>query len=409
MRVPFSLIVSLALRNLTRNVRRTFITSAAVIAGVAVLIVGYGLMDGLDENVIRAQEDAVAGHVILRPAGYPDDGISHPVDAAVPIGAELTAALTDDSRVVAWASRLWFQARIIHGADAVRIKGIAYDPDAEDTVFPRDEWELDGRWPEDTSEVALGSGLARMLGVELGANVVLEARTKPGALNALPFTVSGIVSAHSPSVDALSVWMPLATAEELVLPGGTRSHIAVRVRRRGLAAPAAAALSVGGWEAHTAIEEVAGLLALNAFRRQAVSLVVFILMAIAATGIANTVIMAAYERVREVGTLRAMGMSQSAVRALFLVEGAVLGLFAGLLGAAVGAAVVAWFSANGIDIGWVVNNLGEVSMSTVLYMHFSWQPVLFSVAFGLGISLLASLWPAQHAASLNPADAVRAD
>jgi ABC-type lipoprotein release transport system permease subunit len=119
--------------------------------------------------------------------------------------------------------------------------------------------------------------------------------------------------------------------------------------------------------------------------------------------------MAAYERVREIGTLRAMGMSQGAIRALFLIEGALLGLFAGLLGAGIGAAIVAWFSANGIDIGWVVNNLGEVSMSTLLYMHFSWRPVIFSVGFGLVISLLASLWPAQHAASLNPADAVRAD
>ena len=52
-----SLIVSLAFRNLTRNVRRTLITSAAVIAGVSVLIMGFGLVDGLDENVIRAQED----------------------------------------------------------------------------------------------------------------------------------------------------------------------------------------------------------------------------------------------------------------------------------------------------------------------------------------------------------------
>jgi len=409
MRVSWPLITGLAVRNLTRNLRRTLITSGAVISGVAVLIIGYGLMDGLDENVIRAQEDAVAGHVILRPAAYPDDGISHPIAAAEPVGDALEAALSADSRVVAWAPRLWFQSRLIHGADAVRVKGIAYDPASEDAVFPRGDWELDGAWPTGPGEVALGSGLARMLSVEPGASVVLEARTRPGALNALPFTVSGVVSAHSPAVDALSVWMPLETAETLVLPGDARSHVAVRLKRRSQADDAAADLGVGGWTAHTAVEEVAGLLALNAFRRQAVSLIVFILMAIAATGIANTVIMAAYERVREVGTLRAMGMSQAAVRALFIIEGAMLGLFAGLLGAALGAGTVAWFSTNGIDIGWVVNSLGEVSMSTLLYMHFSWRPVLGAIGFGLVISLLASLWPAQHAASLNPADAVRAD
>lgn len=408
MRLPLGMIVGLAVRNLTRNLRRTLITSAAVIAGVSVLIVGYGLMDGLDENVVRAQEDAVAGHVILRPADYPDDGISNPVEAAAPIG-DLQATLADDSRVVAWAPRLWFQARLIHGAASARVKGIAYNPEREDAVFPRDEWDLEGAWPASPSEVVLGSGLARMLDVEVGGTVVMEARTRPGALNALPFTVSGVVSAHSPAVDALSVWMPMSTADTLVLPEDAVSHVAVRLRRRSQAKPFAEAHRDGAWQAHTAIEEVAGLLALNAFRRQAVSLIVFILMAIAATGIANTVIMAAYERVREVGTLRAMGMSQAAIRALFLIEGAMLGLFAGLLGAILGAAIVAWFSANGIDIGWVVNNLGEVSMSTLLYMHFSWRPVIGSVVFGLVISLVASLWPAQHAASLNPADAVRAD
>ena len=57
------LIVSLAFRNLTRNVKRTLITSAAVIAGVSVLIMGFGLVDGLDENVIRAQEDTSSAHV----------------------------------------------------------------------------------------------------------------------------------------------------------------------------------------------------------------------------------------------------------------------------------------------------------------------------------------------------------
>lgn len=409
MRVSPSLIVGLAIRNLTRNIRRTAITAAAVVAGVAVLIIGYGLMDGLDENVIRAQEDAVAGHVILRPVDYPDDGLTHPLQEALALNGGITDVLDGSEQVTAWAPRLWFQARLIHETDAVRIKAIAYDSEREDTVFPRDEWEMTGAWPSSAQEIVLGSGLAAMLDVSVGAQVVLEARTLPGAVNALPYTVVGVVSAHSPAVDALSVWMPVETADQLVLCGDVRSHIAVRLRRRGQADDAASTLSAAGWQGSTATQEVAGLLALNAFRRQAVSLIVVILMAIAATGIANTVIMAAYERVREIGTLRAMGMSQRAIRALFLVEGAVLGLFAGILGAAIGAAVVGWFSANGIDIGWVVNSLGEVSMSTLLYMHFSWQPVLFSIGFGLCISLLASLWPAQHAASLNPADAVRAD
>ena len=404
-----ALVTELAIRNLARNGRRTAITSAAVVAGVSVLIMGFGLVDGLDENVIRAQEDAVGAHLLLRPEGYPADGFSYPIEQSLPPSAELIAALEGDSRVVAWAPRLWFTGRLVAGADSVRVKGIGYDPVADAAVVPRDGWELVGAWPATPEEVVLGSGLAGLLQVAPGAVVTLETRTRPGALNALTYTVSGVVSAHSPAVDAFGVWMPLTTAEPLLLAEGARTHLALRLRRRSQADAVRGALAGRGWVGQTSLEEVADLLALNAFRRQALYLVVLILMLIAGTGIANTVIMATYERVREIGTLRAMGLSRPGIQALFLIEGAVMGLFAGLLGAAVGAAVVGWFSLRGIDLSGVVNSLGEVSMSTILYMHFSWGAVLFAVAFGCGVSLLASIWPALHASRMNPADAVRAD
>ena len=405
--MDLALIIGLAMRNLTRNLRRTLITSAAVIAGVAVLIIGQGLVDGLDENAIRAQEDTVSSHVLLRPTDYPTDGLSFPLDQARPLSDALRAAL-QDSAVVAWAPRLWFQARLIDGQDSMRVRVIGYDPQAEDAVFPRQTWRVEGAWPEE-GQIALGSGLASVLEAEVGQSMVLEARTLPGAINALSYPVSGIISAGSPPVDSLALWMPLATAEQLVLPGEARSHIAVRLKRRGLGEQAVETLSVGGWHGTTVLEEVADLLALNAFRRRMISLLVFILMAIAATGIANTVIMAAYERVREIGTLRAMGMSQPSIRALFIIEGGMMGLAAGILGAGLGTAVVWWFSRNGIDLSGLTDNLGELSMASTLYMQFSWGPVIFSLAFGLIISVLASVYPAQHAATLNPADAVRAD
>ena len=403
-----SLIVGLAFRNLSRNVKRTLITSAAVIAGVSVLIMGFGLVDGLDENVIRAQEDTSSGHMLLRPADYPTDNLNYPLDKAQPIDAALLAALADE-RVDVYAPRLWFSARLVTGMDSVRMKVIGYDAEAEDAVFPRADWTLNGTWPEADGQIAIGAGLAAMLSLSPGDSVVLNTRTLPGAINALPYQITATVNAGSPAVDALSVWMPIETATTLVEPGEARTHIAVRLRRRGLAEGMRSELSVGGWSATTSIEEVADLIALNAFRRQAISLVVLILMLISALGIANTVIMATYERVREVGTLRAMGMSRGGIQSLFLLEGGVMGLTSGVLGAALGCAVVWWFATHGIDISGLTDALGETSMSSTLYMQFSWGPVVFSLVFGFLVSILSSAYPAWHASTLNPADAVKAD
>ncbi|MEL6349748.1 MAG: FtsX-like permease family protein, partial [Myxococcota bacterium] len=297
----------------------------------------------------------------------------------------------------------------IDGVDSVRVKGIAYDPETEAAVFPRDRWDLIGAWPATVQEVALGGGLATLLDASPGMTVLIESRTSSGAINAMSYRVSGIVHAHSPVVDAFGVWMPMNTAQALVQAAEARSHIAVRLRSRDDSPDIAAMLSQGGWRGQTVIDEVAEMLAWNAFRRRAVSAVVLILMAIAATGIANTVIMSTYERIREIGTLRAMGMRPSDVRAMFLIESGLMGLFAGLLGALVGAVVVRHLAEAGIDLTDVVTQLGEVSMSTILYARFSWAAVGGAVLFGATTAVLASLYPAHHAARMNPADAVRAE
>ena len=402
------LVLSLAFRNLFRNVRRTIITSGAVVAGVAVLIAGWGLVDGLDENVLRAHEHALTGHVLIRPATYPTDGLTLPLDEAKALPQEMVAALDGDERVVAWTRRTWFQGRAVSGADGMTVRAFAYDPVGEAEVFPRDEWRLRGAWPDAPGQVVVGSWLAGLLELEPGSDLVLEARTRAGAMNALSLKVTGVVATGTPTADRV-VWVPQDTADMLIVPEGAVSHVAVKLQRRAQAEAVAQALTSADWTATTVRHETRDLLQLNAFRRRAISVVVLILMLIAGTGIANTVIMAAYERVREIGTLRAMGMTPGGIRALFLVEGAVLGFSAGAIGALLGSAVVTWFSVHGIDLSGVADQVGEMAMASTLYMSFTWPPVIVALVFGTGVSVVASIYPANHAARLNPADAVRAD
>ena len=91
-----------------------------------------------------------------------------------------------------------------------------------------------------------------------------------------------------------------------------------------------------GWTAQSYTVPTEDLLEINKVREKALKLMIFVILAIAATGIANTIIMSVYERVREVGTLAAMGMPPHMIRALFVIEGAIMGFWAALLGAGLG-------------------------------------------------------------------------
>jgi hypothetical protein len=188
---------------------------------------------------------------------------------------------------------------------------------------------------------------------------------------------------------------------------------AVRLGRRGDAdafAPKLKAALGGSAEVVTWRDETADLLRIQAIRRQALSFLVFILMAMAAFSIANTILMAARERVREVGTLRSMGMTEGGVLSLFLLEGSLIGFFGGLLGAVWGGGLIAYWSMNPINFSREMERMGHsLSFSALVYTRFSFGALAGGAVLGLVISVLASIYPARVASRMVPADAVRAD
>ncbi len=149
------LVFGLAFRNLFRNKRRNAISSVAIIAGVFALIMGNGLIDGLDEITIKSQEDVLGGHVLIRPTDFPTDGRNYPLDKTLIPSPQLLEQL-ENTEIKAWTKRLWFRARLIREADSTRIKVVSYQPDQEPVVFPRDKWSVEGSWPAKPDELAIG-------------------------------------------------------------------------------------------------------------------------------------------------------------------------------------------------------------------------------------------------------------
>jgi|GEM_PF-5446951 len=143
----------------------------------------------------------------------------------------------------------------------------------------------------------------------------------------------------------------------------------------------------------------------------ALNVLVGMLLVMSSMAIANTILMAAHERTREVGTLRAMGMARSGILRLFLAEGALLGAVAGSIGAAMGGGMAWYLSKNPIDLnamkGEALGN--DVAYSSFIYGVFNMQMVLVPLVISILVALIASVYPARLASLMEPADAVRAE
>jgi ABC-type antimicrobial peptide transport system permease subunit len=131
-----------------------------------------------------------------------------------------------------------------------------------------------------------------------------------------------------------------------------------------------------------------------------------IIMLIVAVIIANTLLMAVFERIREIGILAALGMKRGQIMQMMLFESAIVTLAGIAVGVALGLAGVGYLTQNGLSTGEMAAAAGNIPMGAVLYARF--VPVTFAwlALWTLVIALLASLYPAWFAARLEPVDAL---
>ncbi len=390
---------------------RTALSAIAILVAVMYLILGQSLIGGIEEGIIQATENGLTGQIHVKAADYPDQPMSYPVDELVELGPEAKTFI--EEHAVASTGRLMFVSTVVSGSDNLRLRGIGFDPSSDEGVFHRSTWKVEGKLPEAAEDgVLIGATAARMLEAGQGDRVVLQTRTHAGAINALDMPVAGVVATGNIALDMSALFMTRDLAAKLVqtdLP----SHVALRLKHRddaeelraGLQAALGSAYTVTPWH-----DEAAELLRMQKIRRKALSFFVGILLIMSAFAIANTIVMATHERIREIGTLRAMGMSRGGIVGLFLTEGAILGLVAGIGGAAIGSAGSMHLKNNPVDLAEVMGDTFGANMqfSSYLFADFSWAMVFPPLLIALAISLLASAGPAWSASKMAPADAVRA-
>lgn len=407
-------LLRLALRNLLRQFRRNVLSLVSIVVGVFLLIIGSGFVSGLTENMLRAQIDSLSGHVVAVPPEYPTAGLRHPVDELFETTPEATSWLDAESQ--SWTRRIYLAPRAVNGRDAIRVRLIGYDPKTDATVFPRTTWKVEGQHAHETDYgVLVSDGAANLLGLKIGDRFVLETRTREGAINAMHVNVSGIVKAGNPVIDAIGMFAPLSMVDELVDAQGRVSHVAVKLGNRDDSiafAPRLATTLGQEVESRTWQSETEALVDAQRLRQNMLNIVVLALLLMAATGIANTILMAAYERVRELGTMRAMGLGRSGVIALFAIEGFAMGVMGAVLGGVLGGAFTYHYGQAGIDMSSLVQakgNLNNVPFSTMLYMDFSMTVVVGAMIAAVVVAVLSSLYPAFIASRKLVADAVRAE
>ena len=410
----------LAWRNLWRNPRRTFIAMAAIALGYAMLLFVACLMAGLRWQMIENGTRLVLSEIqVHAPGYYPNRSIQKTLGGAkgTDVGA-LLGAITADPRVYATAPRVYGYglASASHGSSAgVALMGVVPDQEAKITVL--NTQIVKGSYlTKLQNKVVVGDKLASVIGVGVGSEIVLLTQAVDGSMGNDLYTVEGIFHTGLDVMDRNLVLMPLSSLQDLLhLPPGRVHEVGIKLYDITEATTVAAALQtrlsktlpvqVSAWP-----ELAPDLADYVQFNHGVTFVLFFIFFLLAVIGIMNTMLMAVFERTRELGMLMALGMRPVQVIGLIMAEAAGLAAASLVLGAAIGAPLLWYLQEHGLDLGGATGEV--VSVAGVVVGHLWYGRQDFSAyaqaAVGLAVTALVSaLYPAWRAAHFRPTEAIR--
>ncbi len=403
----FRVLTMLAWRNLWRNHRRTLIMLAAIGIGVWAMIFMTALTQGMVNEMIKDGISALPGHVQVHHPDYRDDpNINNLIPTPdIELSAKFAAADLEQ-----WATRLKVPAVITSERESRGVTLLGIDPARERNLTFVDYDDIDGRFLDgvDDSGIVIGRKLADTLETEIGKRIVLMSQDPDNDIADRGFRVVGLFGANVQSFEEKYVFAGKRTIQKLLGVGDqVNEAVAMGTDYRDVEPVYEKVLEIvdGGVVVNrwTELDRYLGTM-LTVMDGFVLVWVVVIFLALS-FGLVNTLVMAVFERVREIGLMLALGMKPSSILGQIVIESMMLLVFGLALGNALAVASLQPLK-SGIDVSMVADGMAMMGAASVLYPQLRVEDVILANIVVLILGFLASLSPAWRASRYQPIEAI---
>lgn len=397
----------LAWRNLWRNHRRTIIMLSAISIGVWAMIFMTALTQGMVNEMVKDGIKVLPGHVQVHHPDYQDDPN---INNLIPTSdSELSAKLAA-AGVEQWATRIRVPAVISSERESRGVTLLGIDPERERELSFIDYADIDGRFLEgvDDSGIVIGRKLADTLDTEVGKRVVVMSQDPDNDIADRGFRVVGVFGAKTENLEEIYIFSGKQTIQTLLKVGDhVTEAVAVGDDYRNVEPVYAAVLAIVDSDVAvtrwTDLNSYLGTM-LKVMDGFVLVWVIVIFLALS-FGLVNTLVMAVFERVREIGLMLALGMKPSSILGQIIIESMLLLAIGLAIGNALAFASIAPLK-SGIDISIVAKGMEMMGASSVLYPQLRLQDVVLANTVVLVLGFFASLSPAWRASRYQPIEAI---
>lgn len=408
--------IQIGWRNLWRNPRRTLIILTAIVIGIISMIVLSAFGRGMMEGMVRNSIDNLVGHIKIQNPDYRvDPAVENIIVKASEVAGQISGVLPEDGRLV---KRLRLDGVLSTSREhtGVMIVGIQPRLEAGMSFIGRPLYEGAALDPDDGNGLLMGQSLLERLGLEIGKKVVLMSQNSDGEGKAKAFRIRGSYRTELRDTEKRYVFINLHNFQEMIGASDTATEIAVNLNlattyQTGRIEELVERINeqldnknvtADGWR--ELLPAIAAYIDMFDVYMLIWFVVVFIAMGF---GLANTVLMAVYERMREFGLQRALGVRATGIIKSVMIEVVLLLIIGMALADFASLFLVKVVFGAGIDLGSFGAGIEMWGISRVIYPVLSLKDIVMANGVVMLLGLLVGLYPALHAARFTPVETMR--
>jgi ABC-type lipoprotein release transport system permease subunit len=398
--------LKMAVRDLTRNVRRSVLSALALGMGLALLLLMAAVLHGEMQDAMKTSIKLSSGHIQIRAVSYDEAKASLQWKDLVEDPGTVVQKIMSIPDVLVATPRLYASGILEVGDTSTGVQLMGIDP-TSDASSPYRDGVISGQFitPDDRDGLMIGQSLSDKLKIKAGDSIQVLANTANGDVDQQTFTVRGIYTTHTPSVDEGIVLLPLAKLQAITQTENHASTIFVLLKDQNKTDAVVSQLHTSEFKVLTWQGMNILLTQIEDLSNASMMVLYLIVLAVTATVVVNALIMSVFERTREIGILSAIGMRSSKIMGMFLTESALLS-FGGIIIGLILGVLLALYSSR---IGFYIGNMGVTgyALGERIYGSLTMSDTVSLTLTALIVTLLASLYPAILASRMEPVDALR--